>query len=293
LRILIIEDSVVQRSFYESFLEKNSHETKYVVTAEDGLDILEEFKPELIILDYFLPGMNAPDFLTTLEKNNLMIPVIVATASDKKEDKSFCIIQGAMTFLQKPFDEKTLLDEIDKAIDNFEIKNLLKPLSFNDIDLDFLAEIGNIGMGVGANKLGKMMDLVVKLQSPKVKILPMKDIQNLPYFKSDKISALQIKFSGDLSGHSFLLMSEKESDSLYSFIFGKDSDSEIKRSDLIGEMGNIILNSLIGTISNKFKIRISPKVPQYFCDSPQNIIGNLFSPKLNGSNSSIFPQNSI
>lgn len=272
-----MEDSSVQRAFYKTFLDKNCYETKYVTTAEEGLKILNDFKPEIIILDFFLPGMNAPDFLYTIEKRNFSIPVIVATASDKKEDKAKCILQGAMAFLRKPFVEETLLTEIDMALENFEIKKFLKKIDFTDIDLEYISNLSNIGFSVGANKLGQLVDMIIKLPSPVIKVLPMEEILNIPIMKKEKITGLQIKFTGDLSGYSFLLMDTKDSENLFNFILGSDEGSKLKENDIIGEVGNIILNSLIGTISNQFKIRLVPHVPQFYRDSSKNIFGDLLS----------------
>lgn len=277
MKILVVEDSSVQQAFYKTFLDKNCYETKYVKNGEDGLETLREFLPEIIILDFFLPGMNAPDFLFTVEKMDLSIPIIVATASDKKEDKTECILRGAMAFLRKPFNEETLLEEIDRALENFEIKKILKKVNFSDIDLDFISELSNIGFGVGADKLAKMVDMIVNLKSPKINIMPMEEVLNTPIMKKEELSGLQIKFTGDLSGHSFLLMDPKDSKNLFDFIVGSQEHSDLNENDFIGEVGNIILNSLIGTLSNQFKIRLIPHVPQYYCDSPKNIIGDLFS----------------
>jgi len=276
LRILIIEDSKVQQSFYQSFLEGKGYETHYVETAEDGLDALKDFEPEAIILDYFLPGMDAPDFLLEIHIMGLNVPVIVATASDKKEEKTKCILQGANAFLRKPFNEESLISDLERAIENFRLQDYLTSLNFSDSHLDFLLELSNIGLGVGAEKLGNMVEMVIKLKVPSVKIIPQSEFANLPIMGFEQLVYMQMNFSGDLEGACFLILSLKDAESLVQLL-GVDQDikDEAFQKDLLKEVGNIVLNSVFGTLSNKFKTQLKPQLPQYFKCSPEKIIENL------------------
>lgn len=96
-----------------------------MVTATDGLDGLERalaIRPDLIITDIMMPGMDGFTFLRKLrEKSQLSgIPVIVLTAKDKMED--LFLLEGIKTcdYIVKPFESDLLLSKIAQLLERVQ-----------------------------------------------------------------------------------------------------------------------------------------------------------------------------
>ena len=114
-RILLVEDSGANRLILRSRLNKEYYD---VVEAEDGetaLEIVGEEKPDLILLDVVMPGIDGFEVCRQLKSDpeTLHIPVVMLTALDKREDKVKGLDAGADDFVSKPFDEVALLSRVD------------------------------------------------------------------------------------------------------------------------------------------------------------------------------------
>ena len=88
INILVIEDDVSIREIINYNLS-NKFSVLTADNAEEGIEICEEKKIDLILLDWMLPGMSGLSFLKTIRKKDLTasIPVIFITAKNEEEDK--------------------------------------------------------------------------------------------------------------------------------------------------------------------------------------------------------------
>lgn len=106
-KILIIED-VKELSDLESlYLAKEGFEIRCAESAEDGFAVLAEWKPDLIILDINLPGIDGFEFLQKFRREN-SAPVLIVSARDSDEDQISGFGIGADDYITKPFSPKVL-----------------------------------------------------------------------------------------------------------------------------------------------------------------------------------------
>ena len=107
MRVLVAEDDPVSARLLEASLVKWGYE---VVLTRDGLDALEKLRgpdsPRLTILDWMMPGMDGPDVIRELRKDEqgAYFYAILLTAKDRKEDIVRGLEMGADDYLVKPFD---------------------------------------------------------------------------------------------------------------------------------------------------------------------------------------------
>jgi len=92
-----------------------------VVSASDGitaLSVARQESPDLILLDLGLPAGNGFLFLEWIKQLAPLatIPVIVVTAQDPSQSKDWSLKRGALAFLQKPVENKTLLAVVRRAL---------------------------------------------------------------------------------------------------------------------------------------------------------------------------------
>ena len=118
-RILIVEDNKEM----QSFLKKLLSEFYQVITADDGIEglkIVSETVPDLILTDVMMPGMNGNEFCHNLKSdlNTSHIPVLMLTALSSVESLLEGYETGADDYIVKPFDERVLLARIRNLLDS-------------------------------------------------------------------------------------------------------------------------------------------------------------------------------
>ncbi|MDR1571385.1 MAG: response regulator [Clostridiales Family XIII bacterium] len=145
-KILIIDDSFFFRGQLRLVLSAE-YEVVDASSGEDGIDMVKAEKPDLVLLDGVLSGMDGFDVCRTLrdsESNNLM-PIIMITSMDGREDILKALELGADDYIVKPFDNRELFSRIRnllKRIDRNRNANPLTGLSGNiEIQREFASRL--------------------------------------------------------------------------------------------------------------------------------------------------------
>lgn len=154
-KVLIVDDDCDVRLLLVSVMRKEGWETLEVPSGEQCLEMAKEARPDLILLDYNMPGMNGRETLNRLRESGSMVPVIVVTAVSSDDLPRHFLEDGAFDFLSKPIKKSDLVFSSEKA---FQYKTLLDRLSsykekdynFSDLEQNLakLAE-GKPGMELG------------------------------------------------------------------------------------------------------------------------------------------------
>jgi CheY-like chemotaxis protein len=105
LRILTIEDDLDTRSMYARMLRDEGHEPILAADGVEGLQLLDP-KPDLVILDLALPGMDGYDVLRTIKSDPSTrgIPILVVSAKRFDPPPDLAGFVGFIAALRKPFD---------------------------------------------------------------------------------------------------------------------------------------------------------------------------------------------
>lgn len=113
-RILLVDDDALLRRSLAFNLERAGYSVTTAANAEDGLAIVRKDRPELVVLDIGLPGMDGLDALRNM-REGLGVPVILLTARRRELDEVLGLELGADDYISKPFDLDVLLAHI-KAV---------------------------------------------------------------------------------------------------------------------------------------------------------------------------------
>lgn len=145
----------------------------------------------------------------------------------------------------------------------------------DELHLDALGELLNIGMGAAAASLSTMVKQEVTLTVPIINVILIKDIaNNLDGIPPESVCAVKQHFDGNFSGDAFLLFSESKSLSLVQAVLGEalpfEQLGELEE-EAITEIGNIILNACIGSLANIFNNQLESDVPLFLQDTLHNI----------------------
>jgi two-component system, cell cycle response regulator DivK len=117
-KILIIEDTENNRVLLTRRLKPRGHEIVTADDAESGLPLVESEKPDLILMDVGLPGMDGWNATRALKQNlaTRHIPVIALTAHAMQGDREKAIEAGCDDYETKPIDFNRLFEKIDQLL---------------------------------------------------------------------------------------------------------------------------------------------------------------------------------
>jgi excisionase family DNA binding protein len=108
--ILVVDDDTALRSFIRTSLEGEGHVVREAGSAEEGLAVLEEELPDLILLDVMMPQMDGWDMLRRVQERHGVGSIPVIMYSGKLDRTAEAADRGPQAFLGKPFDPRQLLD---------------------------------------------------------------------------------------------------------------------------------------------------------------------------------------
>jgi len=117
-KILIVEDDQDTRQLLKIRLESNGYETAFAFDAVTAIGVAREERPDLILLDFGLPG---GDGVVVLERLKIFpalahIPVVVVSAREPVSTEARTSAAGAEAYIQKPIDTEELLAAIRTAL---------------------------------------------------------------------------------------------------------------------------------------------------------------------------------
>jgi PleD family two-component response regulator len=109
-RILIVDDTEANRVLIRSTFRNEGYELSEAATGEDALKEIERLRPDLVLLDLMMPGMDGFAVVKRLrtELGIADLPILVLTAVSEAESQSMALEMGADDYLIKPFHPKVL-----------------------------------------------------------------------------------------------------------------------------------------------------------------------------------------
>ena len=116
LTVAIVDDEAAVRKALDRVLSASHIGTRIYESGQQFLNSLTSFKPDCVILDLHMPGMNGHEVQSGLRRTDGSIPVIIITAFDDAEARKKCMTAGACAYLLKPLDEQVLLNAINACI---------------------------------------------------------------------------------------------------------------------------------------------------------------------------------
>jgi len=116
--VLIIDDSPTELHLFQNTLEKAGFKTLVADSGEEGLKTAKTARPDCILMDVVMPGMNGFQATRKLTKDPMTadIPVIMITGKDQETDKIWGMRQGAVEYLVKPVADKDLVSMINTVV---------------------------------------------------------------------------------------------------------------------------------------------------------------------------------
>lgn len=133
-RILIIEDDEAILKVLRRVLSYEGYQVDTALDGVNGLNLAREGQPDLIILDWMLPGMDGLEVCQRL-RNSSTTPILMLTAKDTIQDRVHGLDAGADDYLIKPFELDELLARVRALLRRTQSERA-QVLSFADLVLD-------------------------------------------------------------------------------------------------------------------------------------------------------------
>ncbi len=117
-KILIVEDNALNLELATVLLETDGFVVASAQTAEDGLRLAREFLPDLVLMDFGLPGMDGLSATKTLKTDPITrhLAIVGLTANAMKGDQETALEAGCDGYLTKPIDTRTFVAAVKKFI---------------------------------------------------------------------------------------------------------------------------------------------------------------------------------
>lgn len=148
IKILLIEDDIKLAQFIEMELSCEGYEVSMAHNGLDGLTQARTSPPDIIILDWMMPGATGVEICRRLRATGSKVPIILVTAKDEISDRVAGLDAGADDYIIKPFSIEELLARIRSHLRRTkeEDRNLLQ---FEDLSLNRLTrEVFRLGYAI-------------------------------------------------------------------------------------------------------------------------------------------------
>lgn len=138
LNILVVEDEDAIRAMLMMVLEQAGFSPVASADAEEAQKVLDDTFPDLILLDWMLPGVSGVEWARRLKKEPVFreLPIILLTARGEEEDKVKGLEIGADDYITKPFSPKELVARIRAVLRRSGKLQGLAQISLGDLILD-------------------------------------------------------------------------------------------------------------------------------------------------------------
>ena len=140
-KILIVDDDSSIAELISLYLMKEQYQTEVANDGEEALKVFERFKPDMIILDLMLPGIDGYEVCKQIRKTS-SVPVIMLSAKGETFDKVLGLELGADDYMVKPFDSKELVARVKAVLrrqqggEHDEAEELREVVEYDNIRVD-------------------------------------------------------------------------------------------------------------------------------------------------------------
>lgn len=137
-KVLIVDDEAPIREMIAVALEMAGYECLEAENANQAHALIVDNKPDMVLLDWMMPGTSGVDFARRLRKDELTadMPIIMLTAKGEEENKIKGLESGADDYITKPFSPRELVARLKAVLRRTTPKGVEEPVSVDGLTLD-------------------------------------------------------------------------------------------------------------------------------------------------------------
>jgi len=160
-RVLLVDDEPRILEVAANYLRRDGY---HVQTAVDGVSarrLVDEFRPDLVVLDLMLPALSGFEVLAEIRRNG-DLPVILLTARAEEADRVAGLELGADDYVVKPFSPRELVARVRSVLRRSTPKPILGPIEFDGVEVDVGRRIATVS-GIPVELTAKEFDVLAFL----------------------------------------------------------------------------------------------------------------------------------
>jgi len=164
--VLVVDDEPLQRDILKTILDDEGYETYTASSSEEGLRIVKEFTPDVVLTDLKMERMDGIEFIGSIPREPFEPSVVIMTAYGTISSAVEAIKKGAFDYLTKPLDKDVLLITVKRAVERVEL--LKENLQLQKALFDRFKIEGIIGSSI---KMVEAVEIMKKVSSSTVTVL--------------------------------------------------------------------------------------------------------------------------
>lgn len=296
--VIIADPSSNERQRLRAIVEIEDH---VIVEADSGaycLEIAEYHQPQCVMLNEQLPSHDFQKLLQQL--NQLSVPAIVIATNAREKSQTWEKIAGVVAVIHSDISQDLILGALRKALDQVEIdadeqdatvasmpdrtssvsetaKNAVSAVGADAassdkaaqvLSIDQLQQLAWLGMNEASSTLTDLTGSPLNFQAPSIVTMEAGSLLYLlkGKFGQQQVCAVQLPFAGRLMGTAQLFFNPASAVALAAALTGEEPsalDFATAQEETLTEVGNIVLNSVLGSMSNALTQRLTFEVPLY------------------------------
>ena len=164
--VLVVDDEPLQRDILKTILDDEGYETYTASSSEEGLRIVKEFTPDVVLTDLKMERMDGIEFIGSIPREPFEPSVVIMTAYGTISSAVEAIKKGAFDYLTKPLDKDVLLITVKRAVERVEL--LKENLQLQKALFDRFKIEGIIASSI---KMVEAVEIMKKVSSSTVTVL--------------------------------------------------------------------------------------------------------------------------
>ncbi len=149
-------------------------------------------------------------------------------------------------------------------------------IDLNDMEMDALKEVGNVGVGNAATALSKILNKKIDINIPETTFIPITEFSSELGGAEKIVTGIYLKMEGDLDGETIFLFSQESAMRLVDLMMGQEPGTTKTMGEMeisaFKEMSNIFSGAYLSALANMVGMSIFPGIPHISSDMLQSII---------------------
>lgn len=146
--VLVIDDEETIRNLICTILESEGHDSRIAENGEIGIQLFEEYEPDIVVTDVRMPKMDGIEVLKRIKQIKAETEVIVITGHGEINLAIEALHLNASDFIQKPFAVNAFLVALKRAAEKFDMREQLEQAQIQLLQSEKMASLGQLAAGV-------------------------------------------------------------------------------------------------------------------------------------------------
>jgi len=160
-RVLLVDDEPRIREVVANYLRRDGYHVQTAVDGATARRLLDDFKPDLVVLDVMLPSLSGFEVLSEIRRNG-DLPVILLTARAEEADRVAGLELGADDYVVKPFSPRELVARVRSVLRRSTPRPVSGPIEFDGVEVDVGRRVAIVS-GIPVELTAKEFDLLAFL----------------------------------------------------------------------------------------------------------------------------------